>query len=151
MFEKRTLMATVAAFVVMFLLGWLLWGFLFMDTLSGMANPALAQFYEAPPNMPVLALSQLIMAWAMAVIFLKGYEGGPGVSEGMRFGLWVWILVGIPMGLGYVAFEMSGWSQMALESVLSLISYVAGGITIGMVLGGKGPASSMEHTHTTEV
>lgn len=146
------MLATLAGFVVMFVLGYLFYMVIFGQMLSDMTVPALKELYDADPNMPVMILSQLILVWAMTVVFLKGYEGGSGTAEGLRFGIWAWLLVSVSSGLGFVAFGMSGWGQFALEVFINLIMFAVTGMVIGMVAGKPAAAGGgMEHAHTTEV
>jgi hypothetical protein len=50
MFVKRTVMAALASFVVMFLLAWLLFGVIFASLVTGLSNPALT---AALSDMPI--------------------------------------------------------------------------------------------------
>jgi hypothetical protein len=136
-FEKRTLLAALAAFVTMFLVSWLLFGVVFAGQIESMQEPEMMGLAGDMPNMPVLMLSYLVLALMMAFIFKFGYEGGAPVAEGIRFGIFVWLLVSVTNYLEWVAWDMMSWGFFAFNGVLYLVQFVLGGLVIGLILGRK--------------
>jgi hypothetical protein len=137
MFSKRTLVSGLVAFVAMFLFSWLMWGFIFSSTWENMSDVAMTM----EPNMLFLTLSYLVVAWIMAFIFPYGYEGGSAVAEGFRFGLVIWALVSLGMGLGMQAFQPDNMGAFLFAQVINLLQYVLGGIVIGMLAAKMGEAA----------
>ncbi len=135
MFEKRTLLAALAAFVVMFLVSWLLFGVVFAAQMQDMQNPALLAAVSEMPNMPALMLSYLVLALMMAFIFRFGYEGKAPAVEGIRYGIFMWLLVSVTHYLEWVAWGMMSWGLFAFGGVLYLVQFVLGGLVIGLILG----------------
>jgi hypothetical protein len=137
MFSKRTLVSGLVAFVAMFLFSWLMWGFIFSSTWENMSDVVMTM----EPNMLYLTLSYLVIAWVMAFIFPFGYEGGSAVKEGFRFGLVIWALLSLGMGLGMQAFQPDNMGAFLFAQVISLLQYALGGIVIGMVAARMGDAA----------
>jgi len=86
MFTKQNLLATVAAAVVMFLFGYLLWGvvlasFLETHTLTDVMKP------DEEMNMGFIFLGNLFAAFAMASLYGKWARGYHGVADGFTFGV----------------------------------------------------------------
>jgi hypothetical protein len=142
-FEKRTLLAALAAFVTMFLVSWLLFGVVFAGQMESMQDPEMMGLVGDMANMPVLMLSYLVLALMMAFIFKFGYEGGTPVTEGIRFGIFMWLLVSIPQYLAWVAWGMMSWGLFAFNGVLYLVQFVLGGLVIGLILGRAGAPVEM--------
>ena len=63
MFTKQNLLATLAGFLVMFLLGYAIWGFATVDFFEG---HTLNNVMKEMPDMVFLALSNLIAAFALS-------------------------------------------------------------------------------------
>ena len=73
----------------------------------------------------------LIGFFAFAYTYAKGYEGGAGLQEGMRFGVLVALmLITFAAVWGYVVFPISG----GLAAVLA-IDYVVEFAIYGMIIG----------------
>jgi len=66
MFTKQNLLATLAGFAVMFLLGYAIWGFALADFFEG---HSLNNFMKDPPDMLFIALGNLIGAFALSSIY----------------------------------------------------------------------------------
>ena len=138
MFKMRTLQAALAAFVVMFLVSWLLFGVIFAGPIRSLQDPGLLTIIGDTINMPVLMLSYLVLALMMAFIFRFGYEGKSPTAEGIRFGVFVWLLVSVAQYLAWVAWGMMSWGLFLLNIVLYLIQFILGGLVIGLILGRPG-------------
>ena len=133
MFTKNTLMAAVAAAVAMFLVAWLLFGVVFGGTLAGMQNPALQAAMSDMPNMALLFVAYVILAWMMAYIFPFGYRGGSQIGEGFRFGVVIWLLASFSQALDWQSWGLFGWDMFLLNEVLYLVQFACGGIVIAMI------------------
>ena len=78
-------------------------------------------------------LCTLIATFAIATIYAKGYEGGPGVAEGARFGLLVATFVICAfVGPNFVILNIGG--KLALKLAISnLIQWTLLCAVIGLI------------------
>src|SRR5439155_14906770 len=82
-------------------------------------------------NLPLMFFGTLLAMFAAAYIYAKGYEGGSGVQEGMRFG----VLIGL-FAVGYIA--VGNYAVMNIGRRLSAYMAIAGlveWIVIGTAMG----------------
>ncbi len=85
-------------------------------------------------NMALLVACYAIQAFFFAFIFSKGYEG-KGIPEGLRFGLYISLLMVLP-------FAYFGYATMPIPYMLSLkyflfgtMTWVAAGAVVALVFG----------------
>lgn len=85
-------------------------------------------------NMALLVVCYAIQAFAFALIFSKGYEG-TGIPEGLRFGLYVSLLMILP-------FASMSYATMPIPSLLAVkyflfgtMTWVAAGAVVALVFG----------------
>lgn len=129
MFTKQNLLATVAATVAMFVLGYLLWGiatasFFEAHTITNVMKP------DAEMNMAFIFLGNLFAAFAMATLYGKWARGHHSFGQGFTFGAWIGVLIGIGMGLVWMGTSnfMDTTGHVA-EAVLDILYYgIAGGV-----------------------
>ncbi len=131
MFSKSNVLATIIGFVVMFLLGYAIWGI------------ATAEFFEAhatnsimkdPPDMLFIALGNLIGTFAISTIYGKWAAGDYGAANGFAFGIWIGIFVGLGMGLlWYGTSELMDMTGHLVEAIIDIIFYGIIGAVIGFV------------------
>ena len=133
MFTKQNLLATLAGFLTMFILGWLIWGL------------ALAEFYDGytvnnimkdNENVDLLfiALSNLIGAFALATIYGKWARGYHGFGSGFEYGIWIGIFAGISMSLmWYATSEVMTLTGHLIDGVVSTVYFALVGAVIALV------------------
>ena len=64
------------------------------------------------------------MAGLFTFIFTKGYEGKPGIGEGIRYGLWIGLLLYVPTfitGLVFAEWSASLQTIRMLEGILESV------------------------------
>jgi hypothetical protein len=127
----RLALAAVAAFVVDAIYGSVVYGMLLMHHFG--QYPGVYRPGSDTSHMPVLFAGILIGAIAAAYIYAKGYEGGSGMAEGLRFGAALGVFVG-----GYVS--LVDWAVLNIGRSLALrmaaaafIEWVIIGVVIGLV------------------
>jgi hypothetical protein len=121
--------AAVAAAVVDFFYGFLVYGMALRTEFE--RYPAIYRPGEDTSRLPILFLGLLIGMSAAAYIYAKGYEGGSGMAEGLRFGAAVGVLV-----VGYVA--IVSYAVMNIGRKIAVSMAVAGfveWIVLGAVIG----------------
>ncbi|MDG1571826.1 hypothetical protein OZ410_05825 [Robiginitalea sp. M366] len=126
-------MATLAGTVVMFILGYLIWG---MATASFFEVHSLSDTMKDDSEMSMLMifLGNLVMAFAMSSLYGKWSRGHHSASEGLQFGAWIGIFIGVGMNLLWYGTSklMDATGHMA-EGVLDIIFYAIIGMVIALV------------------
>ena len=128
----RLAVAAVVATIVDMIYGYVVYGVVLAGEFG--RYPGVFRAMEAvTPNLALMAAGVLVAMLALAYIYGKGYEGGSGFQEGMRFGG----LVGI-FGAGYIAVGdyvvMNIGRRVAVAmAVAGLVEFAVVGITIGLM------------------
>jgi len=127
---KRAFLAAVMGWVVYFALGGLVFGKLIADYYR--PYPGVYRSTEAVMSyFPIGIAGTFLAILVLAVIYAKGYEGGSGVLEGLRFGGLVGLFVVFAVvGDEYVTLNIGGKLAVAMA-----IGRLVGWIVVGMVIG----------------
>lgn len=135
---KKRMLATLAGFVVFFLLGWLLYGFLLMDfyaTNSGSATGIMRK--ESEMVWWALILGNLFQAYLLVYIFGKWANittFGGGFSAGLIIGL----ILGFAVNLSwYGTMNITNLTATLVDPFVSGIMMAITGGVVGWVLGRK--------------
>ncbi len=128
----RIALAAVAATVVDALYGFLVYGNLLSNQFAMFPGVYRAADTQGA-YMPILFGGVFIAMIGAAVIYAKGYEGGSGLSEGLRFG----VLIGL-VAVGYsvivtYAIANIGRHLAASLAVAGFAEWVIAGVVIGLV------------------
>jgi hypothetical protein len=128
----RLALAAVAATVVDAIYGFVVYG----NVLTGQfaRYPGVYRPMESQGTyMPFLFGGILIAMFSAAYIYAKGYEGGSGVQEGMRFGVCIGFLVlGYTSLVNYAILNL-GRRIAASLALAGLVEWVIAGIVIGVI------------------
>ena len=123
--RNRWMVASLAAFAVVFVLDFIVHGWLLMGLYAQTASVWRPQA-EAHGMMWMMSVGQLLFAGIFTLIYTKGYEAGkPGVGQGLRYGLLVGLLISISfISVWYVALPVPlalalGWAASGLVNCLS--------------------------------
>ncbi|MBT8297633.1 MAG: hypothetical protein KJO52_04810 [Maribacter sp.] len=131
MFTKENLPASLAGFIVMFLLGYAIWGFATEDFFDG---HTLKNVMKETPDMLFIALGNLIGAFALSSLYGKWAKGVHSAKEGFQFGIWVGIFTGFGMGLlNYGVSEIMDLTGYIAEGIIEIIFYGIIGAVIALV------------------
>lgn len=131
MFSKSNLLATLAATITMFLLGWLIWGFATEDFF---AAHTINDLMKDEPDIVLIFVSNLIGAFILSSIYSKWARGHHSIGEGAEFGVAVGAFTGISMGLmWYATSEWMDFTGYLAEAVIEIIYYGIVGIVIASV------------------
>ncbi|MFO7769648.1 MAG: hypothetical protein R6W82_11930 [bacterium] len=130
MFSKRTLIGGLVAFLVLFIGNWLLWGLVFNSTWERMSSAPMA----ADPDMLWLILGYAVLGWVFAYVYPLGFEGRGAVGEGARFGIVMWAVASLGMGLMMQAFQPDSLTAFFFGQFLNLIVYLLMGVALAMVM-----------------
>jgi hypothetical protein len=119
--DRKFLFATMAAFIVSFVLGFIFHGLVLASEYS-----ALTAVYRGPQvgafRFSLLVLAQILMAAAMVGIYRFGMQEKPYLGQGLRFGLLVACASVIPCyTIGYVVTRIPGalaFKQIVFETII---------------------------------
>lgn len=128
----RVALAALVAWVVDSVYGFLVFG---MALSSEFARyPSVFRSFEAVSALlPLMFGASLVGMLAVAYIYAKGYEGGPGLQEGLRFGMvfGIFELFGISIP-NYVVYNYG--RMLAVETaVAAFVEAVIMGIVLGLM------------------
>lgn len=126
---KRFVLASLAVFVAVAILDFLINNFLLMSAYESLKN------LWRPDMMSkiwVMYVVGLITSFLLAYIFIKGYEG-KGIMEGVRFGILIGLFTGLPMAFGtYIMIPIP--LSLALEwFIVSLVEMLVAGMLLAAI------------------
>lgn len=128
----RLALAAVAAWVVDGVYGFIVYGNVLAGEFSRYPG-----VYRQPGNaeayMPFLFAGTLFAMLVASYIYAKGYEGGSGVQEGMRFGVLVGLLVFGYVGVVNYAILNIGRRLAGSLGIAGLVEWTIAGMVIGAV------------------
>jgi len=143
---KKLIYAALAGFVVM----WILSGIWYMVLMKDFFEEAMAGVYNAnaildEPNLVFIVIGYLIYAFIMAYIFPIGYKGGSAISEGLKFGAIVGVLITVPMTFINMGLLSASVTPALVDAIYQIVEKAIGGIVIAKVYGvGAAPSESTE-------
>ena len=118
--------------------------FVVFEVVSFIVNGVmLASAYEATKNlwrpdmmslMWVFHVIMLIGAFFFVLVFSKGYEG-KGIVEGMRYGLYIGIWMGVGFAYGTYAMIAIPYSMALIWFVTTVIQYMLAGVVVAAIFG----------------
>ncbi len=129
----KLVLSTIIVGVVLFLLGWVIYGMLLMEYLKPFYG-----FMQRPEyDMKIWAfgLASLSQAFFLFIIYSKGYQGGSAVWEGIKFGIIISLFTGIPyilytwggMRVPYQPVIVDGIAVMAMTFIGCLLTAIIHG------------------------
>jgi hypothetical protein len=130
---KRWLLASVVIFIFVSVFGYVvhevMLAGLYQQTASVWRPKA-----EMDSMMWLLSLSSAVYTLAFTFIYAKGYEAAkPGLSQGLRFGLYVWVLTSVAFNLAWYALIPIPASLPVYWTIAGLIESLAIGAIAGFL------------------
>ena len=130
---KRWLLASLAVFVVIAALEFLIHGVLLSDLYKQTASVWRPEA-EMQKMMWVFWVGMLVFAPFFALIYVKGYEKGkPGLGQGFRFGLYVGAMLCVMNSFGWYVLLPIPLALSVYWFVATLVEFIAAGIAAGLV------------------
>ncbi len=133
------------AFIVIFVV-WIILDYLVHGVILSSAYQSEEMMKIMRPDMGdkmwIMYVVTLIMSFFFTLIFSKGYEG-KGVGEGIRYGLYVGLLMATPMAYSSYAMYPMPYSLALQWFIYGIIHYLILGIIVSLVYG-KTSARSAE-------
>jgi len=131
----KLILSTIVVGIVLFLLGWLCYGILFMDFF----NKHYGHLYRSQEDMKIwaFAIANFAQAFFMFLIYSKGYQGGAPLMEGLRFG----VIIGLFWTIPYMAFTWGGmtvtYNAVLVDGIIGFVMTVIAGIITAYIHGKK--------------
>ena len=96
---------------------------------------------ESDGTMWIYFVTGLFTSFFFTLIFSKGYEG-KGIAEGLRYGLYVGLLMATPIAYDSYASYPLPYSLALQWFIYGVIQYLILGVVVAMVFGGKSKESA---------
>lgn len=140
---KKLAYATLAGFAVMFILS-AIW---YSGVMADYYEEAMAGVYNAnaildEPNLVFIAIGYLFYAFIMAYMFPIGYKGGSAVSEGLKFGAIIGVLITVPLTFINMGLLSASAGPALVDAIYQIVEKAIGGIVIAKVYGGGATEAS---------
>jgi len=134
----RLVLAAVVATIFDAVFGFLVYG----QALAGIFGryPGVYRPADDMSHMPVLVAAIFVGTLAAAYIYAKGYEGGSGAAEGVRFGAAIGIFAGVYFGGVSWAVLHIGRDLGPLLIIVGVIEWFIIGLLIGLIYKPAGAA-----------
>ena len=130
---KRWLLASLAAFVVIFILEFLIHGIL----LEGIYQQTASVWRPEPEierMMWLFWLGYLVFAPFFALIYTKGYEAGKsGFGQGVRYGVYMGVILSVMQSLGWYVVLPIPATLAFYWFIATMVESVAAGIVVGLI------------------
>ena len=127
---KRFIIAFIAAYIFLFVWGWLLNGVLLKDIYAETPNLWRSQS-EMASLFHWIIIGQALIVFSFVMIYATGFAGG-GVAAGIRLGLLLEI-AGIGMRLGFYAVQPIPGKLILYGSIGGIIEMVIVGAMVGAI------------------
>ncbi len=132
--NKKFMLSGLAGGVASYLMGWLMYGILFKDTLAGMAGPEPAKMLEVPNMLPLL-VGNMFMGFFIAYIF-NNLANITTMMGGLTTGAIIGLFLGAGPNLINLGVTNSSTIQMACtDTVIYMIIAAVTGAVVGWVSG----------------
>ncbi|MFD2099789.1 hypothetical protein [Flagellimonas iocasae] len=131
MFSKTNLLATLVSAIVMFFLGYLIWG---LATVNFFTEHTIVNSMKEVPDLGLIALANLIGTFIMSTLYSKWARGHHSLGQGFEFGALIGAFVGLSMGLlWYATANMMDLTAHVVEAILDIAFYGIIGICVALV------------------
>lgn len=129
---KKFAMASVAGGVMLFLLGFVLYGVLLSEFMEANMTPGVA---KEMPDMVPLILGELVLA-AFLTLILSRWSGIESFGAGAKAGALLGLLLGLGLNLElYGTMNLSGPATIPVDTLINAVRMGLTGGVIGVVLG----------------
>jgi|WetSurMetagenome_2_1015567.scaffolds.fasta_scaffold178369_2 hypothetical protein len=130
----KLIISTIVTAILLFLLGWLFYGVIFVGHLSTMY--ALMR-PESDMKIWALIVGCLLQGLLLSIVYMRTYQGKSPFKEGLIYGLLIGFLFAIP----YVFFMWSSYQityrAVIADGIAMGIRILIAGIVIGLIFGKK--------------
>jgi hypothetical protein len=131
---KQWFIASIVVFVFVSI-----WGFLVNRLIMpGLFPPASTPMSTTELGDPIfqrfwLYCGRAIFALLFVYIFTRGYEGKPGLGEGLRYGVWIGLFLNLPGVPSQFIFTAHSTEVIIAQSVLWFLAWLSSGLLTGAI------------------
>jgi hypothetical protein len=129
--NKKVVLGFFAVFVLLEVISFIVNGLILMQTyqsLQSLWRPDMGRL------MWVFHVMYVAGAFFFTLIFSKGYEG-KGIMEGVRFGLYIGIWMGLGFAYGTYAMIAIPYSLAMTWFISTIVEYVLAGVVVAAIFG----------------
>jgi hypothetical protein len=131
---QKLLFGTVAGTVFMFLIDWLVYGYLLKGSMTIVPG-----YHREMPDMMWLVIGMFLFSAAFTLIYSKGVSAGTKVQQGMRFGVLVGVLVGLGLNLIWYSLQMADpLTDFLIDGAYTIVKLSLMGIVVAYATGTPG-------------
>ncbi len=131
--RKKWLLSGIAAFVVLYIVSFLWYGLIMADAYGDWFSGAA----RAEVDFLYITLGYLFYGLTLAWVYPMGYKGGPGLQEGMRFGVIAGALIWLgPEFINLGSFDLT-LTGTIVDFFYHLVEAMIGGMVIGLIHGSR--------------
>jgi len=127
---KKYLVASIVVFVVIYLLDILVHGYLLKDLYAKYFRMFLSQKVMMA-RMPYMLGGQALYALLLVLLYSQGYTGKGSVMEGLRFGIYLGLLISLPCALSSYSWSVYPTALIIKWGVYGFLQTVVYGGVIG--------------------
>lgn len=133
----KLIISTIVGFLVLFLLGWLFYGILFMNYF-GEAYENIARPMESF-RMWAIIVANLLQALLISLIYSKFFnKGGSPFGQGINCGIWLGLYSSVPyIFYMYAGMQVNNWQALVVDGIIIGFMTVLATIAIALVYGQK--------------
>jgi hypothetical protein len=128
---KKVLIGTVVAFVILEVLDILIHGVILAPVYTATKDLWRPDMMD---KMWIMHIVKILVSFFFALIFSKGYEG-KGVLEGVRYGLYVGVMLGVGMAYGTYTMIAIPYLLALQWFIFAVFEYIIAGIGVSLVYG----------------
>ncbi len=127
--KKQIIIGWIAIYVLLSVLDMIVHGMILSGAYTTMANVWRPDMME---KMWIIWLVRAITTFFIVFIFAKGYEG-KGWMEGLRYGVYIGLLMATPYAYGSYASYPVPYAVAVQWFIYAFVEYVLAGIMLGVV------------------
>lgn len=129
----KLILGTIVGGVIQFLIGGLVYMVILADFYSKHFQLLYRPVYDF--KMWAIIVGCVTYAFFLSLIYPKGYKGGSPVSEGMKFGIYIGLLMSVPYVFFFWASYKVSYVGIAVDGIVGLISTIITCIAIALIYG----------------
>ena len=135
--NKKVWMGFVAAYVTFAILGYIVNNVILMSTYQSLASVWRPDIQQ---KLWIFWVTGLFYSFFFSFIFSKGYEG-KGIAEGVRYGLYIGLMMEIPAAYGQYAVYAVPYPLALQWFIYGTVENIVAGIVLAMIFGMKPKAA----------
>lgn len=130
--DRKFWIAGVAAFVISFAAGFIFHGLILRNDYALVPNLMRTET-DAMGYLPFMLLSHLIKGFAFAWVYRQGLSDGPWLTQGVRYGIAMALLITIPLYLVYYAVQPMPGMLVVKQIIFDSIGTLSMGIVVAFI------------------